>query len=241
MFDQREDRPPYVRFERRPVEDKNASLAAGHVVCRDVDFALVTPSYSKDCVEHKVDTWLKNTELNLKNGRIPPKWAENWRAQYAAWKKGEELPLDGTSVKNWSAVTPAQVKNLIAAGCRTIEDLAHVNDEGLRRIGMGAMEMKNKAIAYIKSTKDHGSVVMENAALKNEIAQLKGSIEAMQMQIASLNGQAVKAAPEIEAIDLTDHLKRSDEDLRLEYKQKFGKLPHYKWSADKIREEMDKA
>ena len=48
----REERPAYVRFERRPMEDKAASIREGRYVAKDVDFALVTPPYSNDCVEY---------------------------------------------------------------------------------------------------------------------------------------------------------------------------------------------
>ena len=137
-----EDRPAYVRFERRAVDDKAATLAAGHYVSRDEDWALITPPYSRDVVEKRVDSWFSQVEVNVKTGRVPNRHLDIWKQAYESWKNGQEISVDGTSVKDWNALSPAQCKNLISAGCRTIEDLAQCNDEGLKRIGMGAVDLK---------------------------------------------------------------------------------------------------
>ena len=154
----REERPAYVRFERRPMEDKAASIREGRYVAKDVDFALVTPPYSKDCVEYKVEQWLINMERNVRDGRIPEKWADQWKASYNSWKNGQEMPLSGTPIKGWGVLSPAQQQTLIAMNCLTVEDLAGINDEGLRRIGMGAIELRDKAKNWLAlhSGKLHG-------------------------------------------------------------------------------------
>lgn len=237
---EREDRPAYVRFERRPIEDKAASLKAGHVVCKDVDYALVTPPYSKDCVEYKVETWLTNMEQNVRKGRIPSEWMKQWKEAYKAWKDGQEAPVNGTDVRNWSAVTPAQVKNLVAAGCYTVEDLAAANDQALRYIGMGANELKRKANAYLQASKDIGPVVMMNNALETENEQLKGTIDSLQKQIENLSRQVQglqgqrmdftelddeKPDNVIDINEITDDIDEN-ETLRELYREKFGKNPH---------------
>lgn len=186
---EREERPAYVEFEARPVTDKAASLEAGMNVSVDQDWALVTPPYSKDRVEQKVLTWFSNLEFNAKNGRIPGAWVDMYKKQYNAWKEGQEIPLDGTPIRNWAIPSPAQVKNLLAAGMKTVEDLALCNDEGLRRLGMGGIDLRNKAKAFLASA---NSVVTENAALKTEVEQLKGSLEAMQQQISIMVGQGAR-------------------------------------------------
>jgi len=135
-----EDRPAYVRFERRAVENKAETLKMGRSVSFDVDFALITPPYSKDLIVLKVPTFFENTERDVRNGRTPEKWMDAWKNAYQKWQNGQEVPLNGTPIKTWSAISPAQIKNLIAIGILTIEDLAQCNDEGIRRIGMGGIE-----------------------------------------------------------------------------------------------------
>lgn len=182
----REDRPPLVRFERRPVEDVIASQEQGRYVAKDVDFVLVTPPYSKDCIVHKVSSWLLNIKKSVNEGRTPKAWLENWEKGYSAWKNGQEMPLRGTPIKGWGVISPAQQEMLIQINCPTVEDLADINDEGLRRIGIGAMDLKNKAKAWLASLSDHGATTLKIASLESENTTLRESLKSMQEQISSL-------------------------------------------------------
>ena len=208
----REERPAYVRFERRPMEDKAASISAGRYVAKDVDFALVTPPYSKDCVEYKVEQWLINMDRNVRDGRIPEKWADQWKASYNSWKNGQEMPLSGTPIKGWGVLSPAQQQTLIAMNCLTVEDLAGINDEGLRRIGMGAVELRDKAKNWLASMKDHGAVTVQLAAMEQENRNLATTVESLKAQVEALKNMIprqpemvqVGREPDISAAELLE-------------------------------------
>lgn len=184
----REERPAYVRFERRPVEDKEASLREGRYMAKDVDFALITPPYSKDCVEQKVTRWLEDLERGVRDGRIPQQWATLWKEGYQKWQNGQEMPLHGTPILGWGVISPAQQKMLIAINCLTVEDLAQINDEGMKRVGMGGLELRNKAKNWLASVKDHGGLTIQMSALEQENAQLKASVDGLKAQVEALKG-----------------------------------------------------
>ncbi len=238
------DRPAYVRFEQRAVPDKKATETAGHYVSKDEDWVLITPPYSKDCVEKKVETWFPQVEVNVKTGRIPEKHFVFWKESYERWKKGLEAPVNGTSVRDWNALSPAQCKNLISAGCLTIEDLAHANDDALRRIGMGAVDLKKKANTWLQAAKDHGPLTMEVATLQKENSQLKGSLEALQEQVTLLTRQLdarqstpapvqpVFSAGGISAEDILDKTPAE------QYEEKFGKKPHHLMKEETILKKL---
>tara|TARA_R110000868_G_scaffold220418_4_gene471632 strand:- start:1244 stop:1927 length:684 start_codon:yes stop_codon:yes gene_type:complete len=190
---ERKERPAHVRFVREAREDKAASLAAGHYVAKDVDIVLITPPYSKDEVRQKATQWIENMQQDVRNGRMPPEWQEFNLKAYRAWQNGQELPLNGTPIRGWMVISPAQQETLIRMMVLTLEDLASINEEGLRRIGMGALELKNKAIASLQAVKDHGPLVMENAALKTEVEHLKSSQVGMQAQINELRALVPQA------------------------------------------------
>ena len=84
---------------------------------------------------------------------------------YERWKNGQEMPLNGTPIKTWSAISPAQIKNLIAIGILTVEDLANVNGEGLTRIGMGGQNLKKMATNWLETAADHGPVTLRVTVL----------------------------------------------------------------------------
>lgn len=191
---ERGDRPAYVRFERRAKEDKAASLREGKSVSVDVDYALITPPYSKDCVEIKIPQWKLNMESDVQNNRMPKEWQDKYLAQYAAWQNGQELPLTGTPIKDWGVCSPAQRENLIRMNILTVEDLAGINDEGLRRIGMGALELKTKAVTWLQSLKDHGPLTMKVTALETENKALKDQLDKLIEQVTLMTNALASQA-----------------------------------------------
>jgi len=250
ILERDEDRAAYVRFERIAVKDNEASLEAGFFKSKDQDMIYVTPPYSKDEHASKVDVFFQKKEGDVRSGRIPQKHLELWKEAYAHWRKGQETPLDGTDVRNWAVISPAQAKNMISAGCRTIEDLAQANDEALRRLGMGGNDLKNKAKAWLQAAKDHGPLTEEISQLKNQNKQLQGTIDSLQEQIkrfeirlGAQEGETnQKAAWEVTDIPVPEAgviketaIKNPEQSLTPEeqhsknlkdaYKAKFGKFP----------------
>ena len=234
---ERQDRPAYVRFEIVPVEDKAASEAAGHYVARDVELALITPPYSKDIFKIKVPQRKMNMKQDVANGRLPEAWMDKYIDAYAKWKNGQEIPLNGTPIKGWGVISPAQQETLIRMNILTVEDLAQVNAEGLSRIGMGATELKNKATGWLAQLNDKGPLTQKIAAVTAENDQLKKSVESLQKQVEKLmeharNGQPSFAPAESVGIAASDIL--DDGDIVAQYTEKFGKPPHHRMKPESI-------
>lgn len=169
-----ENRPPYVVFERRPVEDRNASIAAGHYVSKDVDVAIITRPGSRDTLEKDAKTWLAEiAEKARKNeGGVPPTWPIAFNAAYKAFLEGEELPVSGTPIKGWPVLSPSAQKDIIAAGIRTVEDLADIPESSLPTIGTGGIAFKQKAKAWLEAAKGPGKVTEQLNAQAQQIAEL---------------------------------------------------------------------
>lgn len=214
---ERQDRPALVRFARRAVEDKKATLEQGKWVGKDVDFALITPPYSKDCIEIKVEQWKQNMMQDVKAGRLPQAWQEHYLKAHEAWQNGQELPPTGTPIRGWGMLSPAQQEMLIRINILTIEDLAGINDEGVRRIGMGALDLKRKASAWIQQVNDKGPLTQKMAAVEAENDSLKTQValltEKLDRLIASIPAQAfvqAQAPRNDEAITADDILPESE-------------------------------
>lgn len=242
---ERKERPAYVRFKRIAVEDKAESLKHGQWKGKDLDIAMITPPYSKDVIELKVTQWLSNMKQDVHNGRMPIAWAEDYEKDYERWKNGQEIPLRGTPIKGWGVISPAQQETLLKINILTVEDLAGVNDEGIRRIGMGSNDLKNKAVAWLAQLTDKGPLTVKMASLEAENAQLKVSTETLKSQVEQLSNQlkalsnAVQAPP-IQVISseisVTDIIETPAE----QYQAKFGKPPDGRWSDSRIAEELNK-
>lgn len=186
-----EDRPPYVSFEVRSTEDRTASLAAGHYVSKDVDYALITPVGGRDMVERPVEDWLNHLEAMVREQRFSATWYDQYRTLYKMWKEKQELPETGIAVRNWPMASPSDVKSLLDANVRTVEDLAAANEETLNRIGMGSRALKDRAVAFLRAT-GPAKVANELASLQAENANLRVRNESLEARIASLEALATQ-------------------------------------------------
>lgn len=179
-------RPPYVTFEQRAVEDRNATIAAGGMVMKDVDFVIVRQIGSKNTLEKDAAEWLADLSTLVSNGTYPAEWAAHFRQKYEAYKTGQNEPELGLSVRQWPSLSKAQVENLIAANVRTVEDIAAMNEPTMHKVGLGARELKKKAIAYIetrdanKATEMINALRVENEAKDERISTLEARLLALE-------------------------------------------------------------
>jgi len=212
---ERKESPPLVRFERTAKEDKAESKKQGKYVARDVDMVLVTPPYSKDVFKKEAKSWFDDLAVDVANERIPASWVDKFKDSYERWKSGQELPLDGTPIRGWGVISPAQQENLIRVNILTVEDLSKINDEGTRRVGMGATELKNKALAWLAQLNDKGPLTQEMAELRNANSQLTQQVGTLTSQVEQLMAQlrtqpvaqpAAPAQPESQEIAAGDIL-----------------------------------
>lgn len=194
MPDIKTERPPYVIFETRAVEDRDASLASGVYTAKDVDFAVVTPAGSKDKIERVVTEWFEQLQQQVRENRFPDEWYRAFKSAYSAWKEDREIPENGYPIKNWPVASPAQVKSLLDLRVRTVEDLAAANEETILRLGMGGRALKQRAVDWLQSA-DAGKVSGEmqelresNEALAARNQSLEEQLKALQAQVSVLAG-----------------------------------------------------
>jgi hypothetical protein len=159
-------RAPWIMFERRAVEDRDATIKAGRYMAKDVDFVLVTPHGSKDQIEAEVQDWFTRNRQQVQEGRLPHDWQLAYERAYDNWKAGKELPLDGTPILNWPVVSPSQIRLLQDIHILTVETLAVANEEAIRRLGMGGRALVDKAKDWLKQAEGPGKVVEEIGQLK---------------------------------------------------------------------------
>lgn len=171
-------RPNYIDFHVMTEEDRAQTIETGSYKTRDVDFVLIIPAGDRHTrVERKVDEWLAQEAEKVRNGSGNAQHLDYYRSAYKVWKETQEVPLSGTPIKNWPALSPAQVTNILSAHIRTVEDLAQANETALQQIGMGGRMLKEKAIAWLGAANDTGRIAEENAAMKIQLAQMAADLD----------------------------------------------------------------
>lgn len=171
--------PPHLKFFLHPVEDRNASIAAGHYVAKDVLYVSITRPGSRDSISREAEVWVQDQEMKAREGKVPFAWAQHFRASLEAWKKGEEITPDGTPLSHWPAIGPAMLQTMKAAGFRTVEELAAAPDNGLQALGPGGLNFKVKAKAWLAAAEDVGKTAERLSALEAELKDLRALNESL--------------------------------------------------------------
>lgn len=194
-----EPKPPYVRFETRSEEDRQASIENGHYVGKDVVYAIVTPTGSRDVVERKVEDWFASLEEGVKQERVPGFWLDAYKRSLENYKAQRDDPEVGTAIKDWPSATPSQIATMLDIGVRTVEQLAEANEETLTRLGMGARALKQKAIIWLDDAKNVGKHTEEIASLRGENEELKARNEDLTSRLEALEKtmEALKLKEEV--------------------------------------------
>lgn len=171
-----EDPRCYVTFSLQAEEDRDAMAKAGHVVMKDVEYVDMIPiGDSKTVVVKRVDEAIR----------------DRYRAIYDAWRKGEEIPEDGTPLKHWPILGPAQLKNVLRMQIRTVEDLAKASEDSLMGMGPGARGLKQRAEEWLLAAKTTGIPALEIGRLADEVKDLKDKLKKKAERVKDLQAVIV--------------------------------------------------
>lgn len=199
-FDLKNQRPPQATFSTEavpvmvPSSEPGISVPKlnefGVPIYKDVDYVTVRQPGGTDSVIFEVEKWL-NVHLpnEVQNGRLNPAFPPIYRKQYEAYKAGQEIPVEGTPLRLWSGATKAQIATLTAMNILTVEDLATLPDDSVRRIGMGGVTLKQRANAWLATAKDNGKA-NEMVALQQKNALLEANLATLAAQIEELKRTA---------------------------------------------------
>lgn len=176
-----QERPAYLQFETVSVEDRAASVEAGHPVYKDVHYVNVTaPGGSNTVVRKPARKFLEQKRNDT--------FYQHYKHVYEAWCEGQDEPVEGTPLKMWPPITPAQLSTCIAANIRTVEDLAAAPEQALSKMGMGARALQQKAAAWLSSASGDGKAAEEIAQLKRDNEEKDRTIERLEEKVNRLAG-----------------------------------------------------
>lgn len=165
---------PFVRFEQKDYgRNEDASAKAGVHIPLRTTFIVITSHGSKDSSEHIAEEWLPRKRLEASRGMYNLAWVEHFEKQYEAYKKGHELPREGTAVLTWGLLNPEQNARVRALGYQVIEDLAAVPDSALGTIGLDGRVLRDLARGWLNESKDKGINARALADANAEIERLK--------------------------------------------------------------------
>jgi len=125
--------------------------------------------------------------------KVTEKHKKEFQAQWKAYQEGKEQIASGTPVELLPGLERNRALSLKALYIMTIEQLAECSDLGLQKVGLGAMELRDRAKKYLQGNKG-AQALIEQA--RQTIAQLEASnLELKRQYDEVLTRLAVLEAP----------------------------------------------
>lgn len=127
------------------------------------------------------------------------RWAQI-KPAYDAWKKGIELPLNGTPLQSWALMRPEIIAQFTPFGIRTVEDVATMTEAVAQRVKLPNVRSYSVMAQKYLADADKSDAIAREQARDDEVAQLKADLaEAMKLlrarPTAADDEQAERAAP----------------------------------------------
>jgi len=175
-FDSRQqskaDEKLLVKFYLKSVKNLVASSAEGRPMYREVEYIDIKIPGQRDSVARPASPRDKN--------RFP--------RHYEAFKQRVELPVDGTPLSEWAAVSRSMADQFAFENIKTVEQLADVADNLLHRV-QGAGILKQKAKDWLEAAKGDSilSQLRDGLVERDEtIEEQKGQIEQLFSRLEAL-------------------------------------------------------
>lgn len=134
---------------------------------------------------------------------------------YEAWKKGEEVPTEGTPLYAWNGVSREMSDELKRFHIYTIEDLAQFPDHNLSKLPIQNLrEWRKKAQAWIEAqgTNDIAAKLSErDKVIENQQSQLEDMAEQFKEMKAAM--EALKRQGKAVATAAADFTPGDDDDM----------------------------
>lgn len=180
-------RPPFIQFEQRAIEDREASIKNDRLTMRDVDFVVVRQIGSVNTVEREAEDWLRDQRDKADRGVIPHRWVEFFEMRFKEYKNNLDPSVDGTAIKDWPGISRAELANCQHLNILSVEDLAGINDDTIRQLGMGGMALKQRAQAWLDMQSKSGGE--ELAALRAKVSDQSDTIEKLVATVDELKAE----------------------------------------------------
>ena len=168
-------------FHVRPFKNAAKTAEAGRPIFDELECVMILVAGSTEQTVKPVDDAIK--------ARFP--------TEYDAWlKKRESRTVSGTPIKQWPLLQPIQIAEFEALNIFSVEALAQIPDVSLQK-AQGLREWREKARAWLETSKDGALAAKyaeENLSLRDEIAEMRKQVQALNDQVLALSVKKAKAA-----------------------------------------------
>ncbi len=169
------DKTLLVKFYLKSVNDKAASAEEGRPIFKETEYIDIKVPGQRDGIARPA------------TARDVSRFPEH----YQAFKNRIEMPVEGTPLSEWAAVSRSLADQLAFQNIKTVEQLAALNDSNMTFMP-GLQNFKQKAKDWLESTKD-GAILSQ---LRDELTERDTQIKTQEKLIEKLTKRLDKLEKE---------------------------------------------
>jgi hypothetical protein len=141
-------------------------------------------------------------KTNIPHRPVEEKDKRRFATAYEAWKRGLTDVHEGQPLKEWAAISPAEVQTLAQAHIYTVEQLAAVSDGNAQAVGP-IMALRDKARRHVEQTRQAAPLEKLNARVAEQDERIRELMALLESQArpeepARKRGRPPKARDEAE-------------------------------------------
>lgn len=128
--------------------------------------------------------WIDQLRDKLKNGWVTQEYFDFCEKALKRFLNNEAAPVLGIPLVDWRGAPESIKKKAIDIGVNSVELAAEMTEEAMQAIGIGARDLKAKAIAFLEADKAPNKAAQkivnleaQNAALLERLAALEASVQ----------------------------------------------------------------
>lgn len=192
---------PYVArtFRKVPHVEKKLVKKLVEIEVEKPDGSVETDWREREVPEDRVTytteeifPWIDQLKERLKHGRISQDYFNICDRAYRNWREKGEAPVEGIPITEWAGVSEAQRKKLTDMGLNSVELVSAMTEDALTEFGMGARDVKTRAIRYLENNSGDRVEQMEKKHA-SEMSALEEKIAELQAQVAKKPGRKPKS------------------------------------------------
>lgn len=132
------------------------------------------------------------------------------KPSYEAWLAGQEVPVDGTALEAWPALTKTQVRLFREHKYRTIEDVAAMAEHNLGQVKMpDVRRLRDMARAWMKNREGSAQVEAMFAEQAEKMTAQNEKMAEMQEQLAKATAALARLGDKPEHVPALDELRQA--------------------------------
>lgn len=227
-LDRRDLERTVPHFYMKAVVDKHASRKEGRVVRKDVPYCEIQQIGDNKSIFHiRAEEPFQLIYDGLRSSHMASA-AELWPQQWEAFQANEGDQIIGTRLAD-AGYSPSQVENLKSLKILTVEQLANLADNMVKKLGFDGDSLRTKARDYLEATKGAVDVA--------RMRDLEAQVEQLRQQLSAQPGPA----PKPDQSDKGDGgLSLLDADGLRAFLKDRGQNPHHASGRDKLLAEAIK-